>query len=154
MRKEENGRQLRISVAASVSVKVKFIFRERRREGEKHLRNINRLPLPHTQSGTWPITQACALTWNQTRDLSVCWTTPNPLSHTSQHQSGLPWWTFNPFHELAPVSHPNSSFSYSIPPPALPQETSYNSEHVFITTFITLFQTVCVLVFLHWSRSS
>ena len=46
-------------------------------------KNIDRLPLAHTQPGTWPATQACALTGNVT-DSSVCWTTPNPMSYTSQ----------------------------------------------------------------------
>ena len=34
--------------------------------------------------GTWPTTQACALTRNQTGNLSVCRLALNPLSHTSQ----------------------------------------------------------------------
>ena len=42
------------------------------------------LPLAHPKLGTWPATQACALTRNRTGDLSVCGTMPNPLSHTSQ----------------------------------------------------------------------
>ena len=32
-------------------------------------RNIDWLPLAHPQLRTWPATQACALTWNQTGDL-------------------------------------------------------------------------------------
>ena len=47
-------------------------------------RYINRLPLTYTLSRTCPMTQACALTGNQTRDLSVRRLVPNPLSHTSQ----------------------------------------------------------------------
>ena len=45
-----------------------FIFRERGREGEggretsMFQRYINQLPLTHLQLGTWPSTQACALT--------------------------------------------------------------------------------------------
>ena len=46
--------------------------------------NIDQLPLTHSQLGTWPTTQACALTENRTGDLSVCEMTPNPLSHTSE----------------------------------------------------------------------
>ena len=65
-----------------------FIFRERRREGERETlmceRYINRLPLTCPQPGTWPVTQACALTGNPTDELSVCGMTPNLLSHTSQ----------------------------------------------------------------------
>ena len=36
------------------------------------------------QPGTKPLTQAYALTRNQTSDLSLCGTTPNQLSHTGQ----------------------------------------------------------------------
>ena len=42
------------------------------------------MPLTGFQQVTWPTTQACALIRDWTRDLSVCGTTPNPLSHTSQ----------------------------------------------------------------------
>ena len=42
------------------------------------------MPLTHLQLGTWPTTQACALTGRQTSDLSVCRLALNPLSHTSQ----------------------------------------------------------------------
>ena len=34
--------------------------------------------------GTWPATQACALTGNQTSDLLIRKPALNPLSHTSQ----------------------------------------------------------------------
>ena len=44
-------------------------------------RNTDWLPLTHPQLGTWLATQACALTGNITPDLSVCRTTPNPLTH-------------------------------------------------------------------------
>ena len=37
---------------------------------------------PHR--GTWPATQACALTGNQTGDPLVCRPALNPLSHTNQ----------------------------------------------------------------------
>ena len=47
-------------------------------------RNISWLPLTCPQLGTWPATQACALTGNRTSDLSVCRLALNPLSHTSQ----------------------------------------------------------------------
>ena len=41
-----------------------FIFRQRVREEERE-RNINVwLPLMHPLLGTWPVTQACALTGN------------------------------------------------------------------------------------------
>ena len=45
---------------------------------------INQLALTHPQLGTWPKTQACALTENLTADLSVHRLALNPLSHTSQ----------------------------------------------------------------------
>ena len=47
-------------------------------------RNIDQLPLTHPQMGTWPATQACALTGNGTSDLSIHRPALNPLSHTSQ----------------------------------------------------------------------
>ena len=60
-----------------------IIFRERgkegEREGEKH-----GLPLSQPQMGTWPTTQACALTGNQTGNLLVHRLVLNPLSHSSQ----------------------------------------------------------------------
>ena len=47
-------------------------------------RYINWFPLEHPQLGTWPTTQACALTGNRTSDPLVCRLALNPLSHTSQ----------------------------------------------------------------------
>ena len=67
-----------------------YLFLERGGGWEKEReRNINWLPLIPPQLGTWPITQACALTGNQTGDLSVCRTMPTLLSHTSQGQCQL-----------------------------------------------------------------
>ena len=44
-----------------------FIFRERGREGERQGEKQQCvLPLEHPLVGTWPTTQACALTGNQT----------------------------------------------------------------------------------------
>ena len=61
-----------------------FIFRGEGREKERE-RNINVwLPLAHPLLGTWPTTQACALTGNQTSDPLVHTPVHNPLSHTSQ----------------------------------------------------------------------
>ena len=58
-----------------------FIFREE----EERERNINVwLPLTHPLLGTWPTTQACALTRNLNGDHLVCRLVLNPLSHTSQ----------------------------------------------------------------------
>ena len=45
---------------------------------------INWLPLAHPQLGTWPATQACALTGNRTGNLTVHRLVLNPLSHISQ----------------------------------------------------------------------
>ena len=42
------------------------------------------LPLTCTLLGTWPTTQACALTGNQTGNLLVGRPVLNPLSHSSQ----------------------------------------------------------------------
>ena len=65
-----------------------FVFREGRREGEKEWEKHwcvrdNPLSLMHPQLGTWPATQACALTWNQTSDPLVR-PALSPLSHTRQ----------------------------------------------------------------------
>ena len=58
-----------------------FIFRER----GKRKRNISVwLPFMCSPLRTWPITQACALTRNQTSDPLLCSPALNPLSHTSQ----------------------------------------------------------------------
>ena len=63
-----------------------YLFLERREGREKEReRNINMqllliCPLP----GTWPTTQACALTGNLTRDPFVLRLALNLLSHTSQ----------------------------------------------------------------------
>ena len=68
----------------------KFIFREKGRVGERGKvtsmceRYIDRLPLACPQLGTWPATQAHALTGNRTSDLSVRRPELSPLSHTSQ----------------------------------------------------------------------
>ena len=62
-----------------------FIFLERGKEGEREGRNINMwLPLERPPLGTWPATQACALTGNWTSNPLVCRPALNPLSHTSQ----------------------------------------------------------------------
>ena len=44
----------------------------------------HQLPLARPQLGTWPTTQACALTENQTGDLSMSRSALNPLSHASR----------------------------------------------------------------------
>ena len=61
-----------------------FLERGEGREKERE-RNINVwLPLTRPQLGTWPATQACALTGNQTSGPLVRRPALNPLSHTSQ----------------------------------------------------------------------
>ena len=65
--------------------------RNRGRETSMCERYINRLSLAHSQLGTWPTTQACSLTGNQTGDLLVCRLAHNPRSHTSQ---GLSYHSF------------------------------------------------------------
>ena len=59
--------------------------REGEREREKHqcLVAFHTLPL-----GTWPATQACALTGNRTGNLLVCSLALNLLSHTSHGNKG------------------------------------------------------------------
>ena len=66
-----------------------FIFREKEREGERGRetsmckRYIDQLPLACPQLGTWPATQACALTGNWTSDPCVHRPALKPLSHAS-----------------------------------------------------------------------
>ena len=50
----------------------------REKERERHI------SVCHPLLGTWPATQACALTGNRTSDPLVCRPALNPLSHTSQ----------------------------------------------------------------------
>ncbi|KAF6119697.1 hypothetical protein HJG60_010145 [Phyllostomus discolor] len=54
------------------------------REEERERSTSVWLPLLCSQQGTWPATQACALTGNRTGDPSVHRPTLSPLSHTSQ----------------------------------------------------------------------
>ena len=64
-----------------------FIFRGEGREKERE-RNINVwLPLMCPLLGTWPATQACALTGNWASDPVVHRPALNPLSHTGQGHS-------------------------------------------------------------------
>ena len=65
-----------------------FIFRE----GKVKEININVwLPLTHPLLGTWPVTQACALTGNRTHASLVHSLALNPLSHTSQGSYSFPF---------------------------------------------------------------
>ena len=47
-------------------------------------RYIDQLSLTHPQLGTWPPSQACALTGNRTDNPLVRRPAPSPLIHTSQ----------------------------------------------------------------------
>ena len=63
-----------------------FLEKGKRREKERE-RNIDVwLPLARPQLGTWPATQACALTGNQTSDLLAC---SAGTQSTEPHQPGL-----------------------------------------------------------------
>ena len=61
-----------------------YFYRERGMEGERERNIIVWLPLMCPLLGSWPATQACALTGNQTGDLLLCSLVLNPLSHPSQ----------------------------------------------------------------------
>ena len=61
-----------------------FLEREEREEKESE-RNVNVwLPLAHLLLGTWPTTQACALTGSRTGDLSILRPACSPLSHPGE----------------------------------------------------------------------
>ena len=61
-------------------------------------REVDLLPLTCPELGTWPETQACALTGNPTRDPLLLRLALNPLSHTSQG------WSFDLFFYLGHIS--------------------------------------------------
>ena len=66
-------------------LKIFFIFRER--DGKENEREINisvQLPLAFPLLGSWPATQACALTGNRTGNPLVHRPVLSPLSYTSQ----------------------------------------------------------------------
>ena len=54
------------------------------REKERETNITVWLPLARPQLRTWPVTQACALTGNQTSDPLVHRQVLNPLNHTCQ----------------------------------------------------------------------
>ena len=54
-----------------------------REKGRERYMNVQ-LSVMYPQLGTWPTTQACALTGNRTCDPLVCRLALNPLSHHSQ----------------------------------------------------------------------
>ena len=90
-----------------------FLERGQGREKERE-RNIT-----CPQLGTWPTTQACALTGNQTGDHPVCRPALNPLSHTSQGQL-IDSWMF---------------FSFACPPPKIGKTTTMKTNSVFVSVF-------------------
>ena len=61
-----------------------FLERGEGREKERERYIDVWLPLTRPLLGTWPTTQACALTGNRTSDLLFHRPALNPLSHTSQ----------------------------------------------------------------------
>ena len=61
-----------------------FLERGEGREKEREKNTNVWLPLEHPLLGTWPATQALALTGNQTSDPLVCRRALSPVSHTSQ----------------------------------------------------------------------
>ena len=69
-----------IKVKNTHFLKKDFIFRERRKEGEREA--VVASPAPPL--GTWPVTQGCDLTRNRIGDPLVHRLALNPLSHTSQ----------------------------------------------------------------------
>ena len=63
-----------------------FLEEGREKEWERNIRekSIDQLPLACPLLGTWPGTQACALTGNWTSDLLVHWLALSPLRRASQ----------------------------------------------------------------------
>ena len=87
------SRRVTYTKASSAELKKYFVYlffyREEGREKERE-RNVNVwLPLVCPQLGTWPTTQACALTRNRTHDPLFHRLVLNPLSHTSQGFCGI-----------------------------------------------------------------
>ena len=66
-----------------------FLQRGEGREKERKKNIIVWSPLTCPLLGTWPATQACALTGNRTSDPLVHRPALNPLSHTSQGRTSL-----------------------------------------------------------------
>ena len=81
--------------------------RKRRRETVKCEQNVGQLPIARPQQGTWPATQACAATGNQTSDLLLCRVDTQP---TEPHQSGQ--FCFNLFLILSRISLLNTHYFY------------------------------------------
>ena len=82
--------------------KILFIYFREGKGGRKRERNINvLLTLMRPLLGTWPATQACALSGNCTVNPLVCRPVLNPLNHISQDYTTLfkrrkfPIWVFS-----------------------------------------------------------
>ena len=58
-------------------------------ETKERERNIDMLPLVHSLLGTWPVTQACALTGTGTSDLPARRLVLSPLGHTGQDERDI-----------------------------------------------------------------
>ena len=80
------GYEIRMHRILNIFLKILFIYiqREGKRERKKERNTSVWLPLTCTLLGTWPKTQACALTGNRTGDPLVHRLALNLLSHTSQ----------------------------------------------------------------------
>ena len=89
-------------------LKILFIYFLERGEGKKKERERTIsvwLPLKCPQLGTWPGTQACALTRNRASNALVCGPVLNPLSYTSQGLLGQYW-----LYSVCCNLHPHDSF--------------------------------------------
>ena len=78
---EREGRLINLTCPKLLLLFFKILFLDR---GEGRERNLAWLPLMRPLQGTWPTTQACALTGNGTSDPLVHRPALSPLSHTSQ----------------------------------------------------------------------
>ena len=90
-RKAIEANKLKTAQVVFLSLQILFIFFLERGEGKEkeRQRNINVwLPLTCPQLGTWPATQACAVTGNPTGNPVVHRPMLSPLSYTSQGNTG------------------------------------------------------------------
>ena len=89
-KKMKNKNHMTISIDAEKAFLkdfIYFIFRQRGREGEREEEKHQCVVASHIPLlVTWPTTQACAPTDNQTNDPVVLRPALNPLSHISQCQ--------------------------------------------------------------------
>ena len=103
----------------SIVLNILFIFfREKRREGGREGEK-------HRCVETWPTTQACSLTWNQTCGLLLFRTMPNLLSYASQGSS----FSF--------------SYGYPIVPAPFVENVIFSSLNCFCTFFKSQLGILC-----------